>query len=908
MFWPPRPPRWRPTSIYERDAGPAPYGLVDLVQGCSSVGPRGVLPVCPAVPLVSYRLAGGQDPGRATYRSRAAAVQSTFVWTTASWPLMSSMGPREARRSGRLTRQTRRRRSWPLSVRTVVVATVLALLCNAAPGAYAAPGSSAGVLSGAGASSSGQALAQAVDVEVAPNGDHVFSLDISQPYDRASLQTAVTEANAQGVGVFSQRQLQAAYVAGPGAPSQDVRDVRATAAITDGGLQITVHPGDVTVDAGWWVNSAATAVGILVYLAVRSLCVATLTLSVAGMPAAVACAAVGGFVGSLTRSMILMAADKTYAEPKAWGIALLNAIVAAVGAAAWDAGLKAWATDTLPGLLKGLGESVKVMGDNVWRWYRTLGEFIRGGGQTLSDIAGYLPELARNLRATSQPPASTGANLRVMPVGDSITEGFNSTTGNGYREALERLEVAQQHPVDYVGSHRSGSMANSRNEGWSAQEIDFIQDKTMAHLKEYSPNVVTLLAGTNDIGNGREAGAAQRLVSFVAQIRATVPDAMVLVGGLLPDASADTAAAHRRFNDLVQLLLPAGDLAHLRFVAFDDLDPRGEMAGLHPNDSGYSSMASRWSATIDDLLAYGLIPPREAGGGGGSACIDLNTWYPQGTLTLGNGHSQDQVRLADLNGDGRDDYLTVNDDGSVDAYVNGGGKPGNWVWYDYGRIAGGVGAPGREVMFADINGDGRDDYLTVSDSGAVHLWINGGGIPGDWIWYDEGTIAGGVNKTIRAPQQSDRGELVQPAKYSLTFADLNGDGRDDYIVTTIDSGAAEAWLVGGDPFHPTLLPQGTVAWGAGPGGLPPEFANINCDHRADYLRISPSPGGAVMGYRNDGPAPQGGWSWAGPLDIAGGASRSPSSRVALADMNGDGRDDYLVVGVRGELTNVFLRG
>lgn len=785
----------------------------------------------------------------------------------------------------------------------------MSLLANVAPGAYAATGATSSGLPGVNASSPVQGLAQAVDVEVVPNGDRVFSLDIAQPYDRASLQTAVTEANAQGVGVFAQSQLQAAYVAGPGAPSREVPLVSAIAATTDGGLQVTVHPGDVTIDASWWVNSAATAVGVLVYLALRSVCVATLTLSVAGLPAAVVCAAVGAFVGSFTRSMIVMAADNTYAEPQAWGKALLNAVIAAVGASAWEAGVKAWATNTLPGTLKGFSDGVKAIGDSVGRWFRTLGELIRGGGQTLGDMAGFLPALIRDLRATSQPPAADGARLRVMPVGDSITEGVNSTTNNGYREPLERLELAQHHPIDYVGSHQTGSMANARNEGWSAQEIAFIQDKTMAHLKEYSPNVVMLLAGTNDIGHGREAGAAQRLMSFVARIRATVPDAMVLVGSLLPDADAATAAAHRRFNDQVQLLLPPSDLASLRFVVFDNLDPRSEMDGLHPNDSGYARMASTWSATVDDLLSHGLVAPRtklDDGGGGLSNCVDHNTWFDQGTLTLGNGHIGDQIRLADLNGDGRDDYLMVNDDGSVDAYVNGGGRPNNWVWYDYGRVAGGVGAPGREVMFADINGDGRDDYLTVSDGGAVHLWINGGGIPGHWIWYDEGTIAGGI-RTIRAPIYEGPANPARTIFDTLTFADLNGDGRDDYIIVNAATGSAEAWLMVGDAFHPTLMPQGVVAWGVGGLGPAPEFGRMDCDHREEYLRVTSSPGGAVTGYRNDGPAPGGGWSWAGPLDIASGAAPA-RSQVVFADMNGDGRDDYVAIGLKGELTNVYLRG
>ena len=783
-----------------------------------------------------------------------------------------------------------------MPVQTGVVAMVLTLLCNMAPGAYAVTDSSTAGLSGAGAASVVQRLAHAVNLEVAPTGDHVFSLDIGQPYDRGSLQSSVAEVNAQGVGVFLQRQLQAAYVLGPGAPSQDVRDVGATAATTDGGLQITVHPGDVTIDASWWVDATATAIGGLVYLALRSVCIATLTLSVAGLPASVVCASVGALVGSLTRSIIVMAADKTYADPQAWGKTLLNAVIATVGAGAWDAGVKAWATNALPGLLTRFGEGVKVIGDNVGRWFRTLGEFIRGSGETLGEIASSLPNLARNLRATSLPPAPAGTRLRVMPVGDSITEGVNSTTANGYREALERLEVAQQHPVDYVGSHQTGSMLHSRNEGWSAQEIGYIQDKTMAHLQLYSPNVVTLLAGTNDIGHGHEAGAAQRLMSFVAQILATVPDAVVLVGGLLPDASAETAAAHRRFNDQVQLNFPPRELAHLRFVTFDDLDPRGEMDGLHPNDSGYARMASRWSATIDDLLHHGLVPPRAALDDGTTSVdrvcsADGGRWLPMGPIASGVGAPGSSVQFADINGDGKADYLVVDPvTGAVHAWLNMGGTYGNWGWNDMGVVASGL-APGANVRFADINGDGKADYLVVDPvTGAVHAWLNMGGTYGNWGWNDMGVIAVGVG--------------ADPRNTTVSFADVNGDGRADYLVTNIGTGAVSAWLsMGGGYGNWGWNQMGQIASGVAANPLTTHvmFANVDCDRRAEYLVVDDQ-SGSINAW-TDGGGTAGNWNWNPRGQIAGGVGgpfgSPPQNRLVLADLTGDGRADYLIVAPNG---------
>ena len=65
------------------------------------------------------------------------------------------------------------------------------------------------------------------------------------------------------------------------------------------------------------------------------------------------------------------------------------------------------------------------------------------------------------------------------------------------------------------------------------------------------------------------------------------------------------------------------------------------------------------------------------------------------------------VRIADLNGDGRDDYLYVHTNGAVDAYINRGPSGTGWNWQQVLNVATGVpGANQDTVLFADINGDG----------------------------------------------------------------------------------------------------------------------------------------------------------------------------------------------------------
>ncbi|GAA4965843.1 hypothetical protein GCM10023238_36920 [Streptomyces heliomycini] len=53
----------------------------------------------------------------------------------------------------------------------------------------------------------------------------------------------------------------------------------------------------------------------------------------------------------------------------------------------------------------------------------------------------------------------------------------------------------------------------------------------------------------------------------------------------------------------------------------------------------------------------------------------------------------------------------------------------DWLWYPQQTVASGVGAAGSTIRFADLNGDGRADYLKVNADSSVQAWINGGPNP-----------------------------------------------------------------------------------------------------------------------------------------------------------------------------------
>ncbi|WP_051859308.1 SGNH/GDSL hydrolase family protein [Streptomyces xanthophaeus] len=66
--------------------------------------------------------------------------------------------------------------------------------------------------------------------------------------------------------------------------------------------------------------------------------------------------------------------------------------------------------------------------------------------------------------------------VKIMPLGDSITEGAGSSAGVGYRAPLWELISAQsRYTPDFVGSRSSGSVTDPDNEGHGGYTISGIR-------------------------------------------------------------------------------------------------------------------------------------------------------------------------------------------------------------------------------------------------------------------------------------------------------------------------------------------------------------------------------------------------------------------------------------------------
>jgi lysophospholipase L1-like esterase len=197
-----------------------------------------------------------------------------------------------------------------------------------------------------------------------------------------------------------------------------------------------------------------------------------------------------------------------------------------------------------------------------------------------------------------------------MPLGDSITWGYESSDGNGYRLGLQ--ELLSENTVQYIGSQRSGNMTDNYNEGHPGALID--QIATYANLSLWEmPNIVLVMAGTNDMNTNLNVSTApERLGSLIDEIVDACPDAAVLVAQLIPSMPATTDARINSFNAALPGIVASRANAGKKVMEVNMDDYFGEkdlQDDLHPSDEGYLRMSVAWYDGIQEADEKGLISP-----------------------------------------------------------------------------------------------------------------------------------------------------------------------------------------------------------------------------------------------------------------------------------------------------------
>jgi lysophospholipase L1-like esterase len=435
-------------------------------------------------------------------------------------------------------------------------------------------------------------------------------------------------------------------------------------------------------------------------------------------------------------------------------------------------------------------------------------------------------QAARGAVSTQQVQTSIRAatdvtsSLRLEPMGDSITAGYQSTTGNGYRGPLWDELTGEGHPLDFVGSQQDGTMSDPDNEGHSGWRIDQLAAITDSSLATYKPNVVTLMIGTNDMGQNYEVSTAPaRLKALVDQILNDDPTVTVLLANLIVSTNTVVEANEPAFNAAIPGIVQSEQAAgkHVAFVDMSALTTADLFDALHPNDTGYQLMADAWNKAIQAADAAGWIaPPVSLGGsptpGTASAvvsgiagkCLDVNTGSSaDGTAVqlYGCNHTAAQSWTPYSDGSLRalGKCLDATGGGTADGTLtqlydcNGGGGQ---VWQSYdggyrnlvsGRCLDDPGASttdGTQLELWDCNGGANQQWTLQALAGPVTS-----GISGKCLDDNAGSSADGAvvdlwdcNNTA-AQQWSSSNSTVQ----------INGKCLDITAGATTDGALVELW-------------------------------------------------------------------------------------------------------------------
>ena len=252
----------------------------------------------------------------------------------------------------------------------------------------------------------------------------------------------------------------------------------------------------------------------------------------------------------------------------------------------------------------------------------------RGGGSNGRDANGAestSPE-SSSPESSGSPPdfnpcPAKGSPCVIMPLGDSISYGDGSSNHGGYRAPLFHLALTNHQSITFVGTFMDGpdTVDNvpfpKHHEGHSGYEIagdHGIAPFTAQAIKGYSPQMVLLMIGTNDIAfNDDPAHAPMRLGGLLDIILQTDPNLLLIVAQIVPTTDDGKTALVTAYNAEIPALVKARHDAGKHIAMVDmygavtaDANYKTDYMfnEYHPNDAGYVKLAETWYAKIGSLL------------------------------------------------------------------------------------------------------------------------------------------------------------------------------------------------------------------------------------------------------------------------------------------------------------------
>jgi len=236
----------------------------------------------------------------------------------------------------------------------------------------------------------------------------------------------------------------------------------------------------------------------------------------------------------------------------------------------------------------------------ITRWQVLLGIALLVG---LGGALIYFREFPISPQMSSQTVKSDRA-IKIMPLGDSITDGY--FVPGGYRIDLWQYFTDKGYQINFVGSLTNGpnSLPDKNHEGHSGWTIAQIRQGIELWLERSQPNVILLKIGTNDMFQVNFASAPARLQDLLSRMKEILPEAKILVASIPRINEPSFNQKVIDYNQEIAALLQREEYRDIVFVdiyqaiAVEDLPD-----GVHPNSLGYKKMARSWIDALEPILA-----------------------------------------------------------------------------------------------------------------------------------------------------------------------------------------------------------------------------------------------------------------------------------------------------------------
>ena len=225
----------------------------------------------------------------------------------------------------------------------------------------------------------------------------------------------------------------------------------------------------------------------------------------------------------------------------------------------------------------------------------------------------------RTVIGTVDEKETSGDQIRIMPLGDSITQGTPGS--NSYRRNLYHKLVQAGYNVDFVGSMTKvygGQAPNpdydlSHEGHWGWKTNDILKYSASAGnlskwLESYTPDIALIHIGSNDMYY--ERGIESTILdikSIITTIRRDNPNVVIFLAKLIPWDDEQINSRICALNENMDRIAEEISITQSPVIIVDQysgfdavLDTSYD--GIHPNNQGEEKMADNWFIALNSYL------------------------------------------------------------------------------------------------------------------------------------------------------------------------------------------------------------------------------------------------------------------------------------------------------------------